>query len=424
MKRFCIALGLVLSLVACTPDSADTEREGMVDTVQEATPGTDIDTGVDESLDEALDTSLDVNRFGFNLYHSLREDSDENLVISPLSVALALGMILPGADEEAAVELLQVLHASDVDAVNRELGTLRQAMEARGQAEGITLTIANRGFVGEDFSLDSTYVDTLSEWYDFGMETVDYGQPEAARGVINQWVSERTNDLIEELLPSGSIDADTRLTLVNAIYLLADWQEAFDEEHTANRSFFFADGSEDWVPTMRTTLTVPVHDSATYQAVELPYRNEELALLIVTPKDLDLASFEETLDAEMFDAIVEELSPQFIELSLPKLETRFNSSLQESLQDIGAERIFCGRCNALSGIAPPAELAVSDVVHETYLRMDEKGTEAAAATGVVVAVTSAPLPVLVLKVDRPYFMALRDRETGAILFLGRVMDPR
>lgn len=432
MKRLCLALSLALPLAACSPDPADTEmsqrpvEDVVPQSLTETTPEAAVDWTLREELDvdteESVPLDLDVNRFGLELYHSLREDNDGNLVISPLSVAFALGMVLPGADAEAADELLEVLHGADVDTVNQDLGTLHAVIEARDQADGVTLTIASRGFVDEGLSLDSTYTDTLSEWYDFGVDTVNYADPETARDTINQWVSGRTNDLVKELLPSGSIDENSRLTLVNAVYLLADWQDAFDKGQTTDRSFFFADGSEDRVPTMRATRNIPVVDSATYQAVELPYKNDELVMLIIAPKDL--ADFEATLDAESLGAIVEELRPQFIELSLPKLETRFNGSLQDALVDLGAERIFCGGCNALPGIAPPAELAVSDVVHETYLRMDEKGTEAAAATGAIVQTTSIQIPALVVQVDRPYFMALRDRQTGAILFLGRVMDPR
>ena len=403
MKRICAALGLAISLTACTPpESTDTKRGENSEATQQAT--------------------LDVNRFGVDLYRAVRENSEGNLIVSPLSIALALGMVLPGADQDAADELLRALYAGNLEIASRELGALRQAMEERGEEDGVTLTIANRGFVDDGFALDTAYVEALSGNHGADMVTVNYGQPEAARNTINRWVAERTNELIAELLPRGSIDADTRLTLVNAIYLLADWQHAFDANLTRERPFTFADGEVAEVPTMQALFTVPVVTGDDYQAVELPYKGDALAMLIVVPNDL--AAFEETFSADKLADIVAELVPRPVQLSLPKVEARFSASLVAPLQAVGVQRIFCGQCNALPGIAPPAALSVSDVVHETYLRMDEKGTEAAAATGVVVTLTSAPLPSLTINVDRPYFTVLRDRHTGSILFLGRVVDPR
>lgn len=436
MKRFLIALALILPLAACSPPESSSPGRGG----EPNEPVPHLDPGVDSELHPAPDPGhdpsqppgaenqpnaaldLNINGFGIDLYHELRETTEGNLVVSPLSVVLALGMVLPGADAEASAEVLELLGADNVDVVNRDLSRLSQIIQARGEQEGVTLTLANRGFVDETLTLDDNYLTTLGDEYGFGLETVNYGEPEAARGDINSWVAEQTNQLIEELMPEGSIHEDSRLTLVNAIYLLAEWQDGFDEAQTMDRPFFFADGSEARVPTMRATRTLSVLDSSSYRAVELPYKNDELTMLVIAPEDL--RTFDQTLDADMINGIVDELRPQLVELSLPKLETRFSSSLKESLQAMGVERLFCGSCNALPDIAPPAELAVSDVVHEAYLRVDEEGTEAAAATGAVVSVTSAAIPTLVMRVDRPYVLALRDRETGAILFLARVMDPR
>ncbi|MFA5632180.1 MAG: serpin family protein [Porticoccaceae bacterium] len=402
MKRLCAVLALTAALTGCsTPENPVVEQE---------------------SREVTAAAGIDVNRFGVDLYRALREREEGNLIVSPLSVALALGMVLPGADDEAGGELLRALHAGDSDVANRDLSILRKTLEERGDAEGVTLTIANRGFADESFTLDATYVEALSQDHGVDIARVDYGQPEAARSTINRWVAERTNDLIAELLPMGSINADTRLTLVNAIYLLADWQHAFDVGLTRERPFNLADGSVVEVATMEATLTVPVVTGDDYQALELPYKGDALAMLIVVPNDL--AAFEATLSSDKLADIVADLVSRPVQLSLPKVEARFSASLVAPLQAVGVRRIFCSQCNALPGIAPPAALSVSDVVHETYLRMDEKGTEAAAATGVVVTLTSAPLPSLTVNVDRPYFTVLRDRHTGSILFLGRVMDPR
>lgn len=432
MQRFLMALALAVPLTACNPPEYSAPGPG--NPVPNLEPGVSAglqpSSAPEQNLGQAPDAGvqagavfdLGVNRFGIDLYQELRGAAGGNLVVSPLSVALALGMVLPGADAEASAELLTLFGADDVEAVSRGLHGLSQVMRQHGEQDGITLTLANRGFVDDSLSLDEEYLATLAAVYGFGLGTVDYAQPEAARAGINQWVAGQTSQLIEELMPEGSIGEDTRLTLVNAVYLLAEWQHGFDEAQTMERPFFFADGGEALVLTMYTMLTAPVLEGATFRAVELPYKHNGLALLVIAPDDL--AAFEDTFNAEWLDGMVDELKPQSIGLSLPKLETRFGSSLKDSLQALGAERLFCGGCNALPGIAPPLELAVSDIVHEAYLRVDEKGTEAAAATGAVLAVTSVMMPDLLVEVDRPYLLVLRDRETGAILFLARVMDPR
>lgn len=405
MKQFWTTLALALSLTACAPAS-DSGSTAMHD--------------ASASLDPAAGTS--VNHFGLDLYHQLRGASDGNLVVSPLSVALAMGMILPGADVEARDELLAALGADSADTARHRLSALQQAMTERDKVEGITLASAQRGFAQHDFPLRQHYVDQLAQWYDFTIEPLDYRQPEAARRTINHWVAEQTNNLIDELLPPGTLDSSARLTLVNTIYLLADWRYPFDEDSTSEQPFFFADGSEDRIPTMTASLNVDTASGDGYRAVELPYQGDELAILIIVPDDF--AAFEATLDSQRIDAITAELQPDRVQLWLPKTEVRFNSSLAPALKSLGVQRVFCSSCDPLPGISATGGLVLSDVVHATYLRMDEAGTEAAAATGAVIAVTSMPLPPPELRVDRPYLLGLRDRTSGALLFFGRVMDPR
>lgn len=363
-----------------------------------------------------------INDFGIGLYQYLGADNDDNLIISPLSIALALGLVLPGADKETANKLRQLLGVANGDSAERTLSNLQKAMEARNEMDGITLNIANGGFVHRDFQLSPAYLDKLAHWYGLGMQPVDYNKPETARKTINTWVAQHTNQLIEELLPQGAIDHEARLTLVNAIYLLAEWQHTFDEAQTGKQPFFLMNGTEDAVPTMRANFAVPIVIGEDYRAVELLYRGGELSMLIVVPDVL--AAFEKRLSAERLQTIVDNLEARSIELWLPKVEAGFNISLRAALEGLGLRRLFCSRCNPLAEIAPPAELSVFDVMHETNLRVDETGTEAAAATGVMIGVTSIPAKPFTFRVDRPYLMALRDRSSGTLLFLGRITDPR
>lgn len=373
--------------------------------------------------DAAAAVTPGLTDFGFDLYAALRDREDGNLVVSPLSVATALGMLLAGTVDEAEQELLAGLHLQDAGSADTGLSELSAALHARGETDGITVAIANRSFVQDGYPVRAEFLETLARRYGDAMESLDFAaNPEAARASINQWVAEQTNDLIDELLQPGTVDPLTRLMLVNAVYLLADWDRQFDEANTGDEPFHLADGSTVEVPMMRDTRSVPVAVGDGYRAVELAYVGEELAMLIIVPDDL--GAFERELDAESIDAIADRLASREVALWLPKVETRSNATLNDALAAIGIRRIFEPDGGWLTGIADDRTLYVSDVIHETYLRMDEEGTEAAAATAIGIRTTAMPPPPLELRVDRPYFLVLRDRPTGAVLFLGRIVDPR
>lgn len=413
-------------LAACGDDQAmNTEAagNGVEDTPPEM--ATEPEPAVTPEARAKMDaaTAAAIAAFGFDLYAAMPRTDGENLIVSPPSIATALGMLLAGTVDQAADELLTGLHLPDADTAAAGLAELAAALRGRSETDGITLSIANRSFVQEDFPVRLEYLSALARYYDDAMMTLDFaGDPDGARETINQWVAERTNDLIPQLLAPGTVDALTRLMLVNTIYLLADWSEQFDETHTGDEPFHLADGTQIEVPTMHDTRTVPVSVGDGYRALELEYVGEEMAMLVVVPDDLE--AFEQTLDAARIEAIVDDLAPREIELWLPKVETRSNANLNRVLTALGMERIFIPDGGWLTGIADDPSLYVSDVIHETYLRMDEEGTEAAAATAIGIRTTSLPPPPMEFRVDRPYFIALRDRPTGTILFMGRIVDPR
>jgi serpin B len=251
---------------------------------------------------------------------------------------------------------------------------------------------------------------------------VDYaGDPEAARALINAWVDDRTERRIPELLSPGDVDALTRLVLVNAIYLKAAWQQPFPETSTRPAPFTRPDGSTIDVPTMATSAEYAYAAGDGWRAVELPYVGGQLAMTILVPDDL--AAFVDDLDAAAFAAITDALAPAMVDLSMPKFGIETKADLVRTLAALGMPTAFDPERADFSGMTAAERLYVSAVVHQANIDVDEKGTEAAAATAVVMRATSQPAERVTLRVDRPFLFAIRDVPTGTILFLGQVADP-
>jgi serpin B len=412
-----------ISLSACG-DRGGEEAPAAAAPIEELAPS-DWAIEAESATDADIDAAAAVTRFGIDLYRSLKASGsvEGNLIVSPISVAAALGMLLPGTMGEAQQALLQVLHLPDVAVAQTGLAHLTASMRSRADDDGVRLDLANRAFVQSGYALREPYLESLRDSGSEPMADVDYeGDAEAARRQINAWVAERTNRLITELLAQGTVDAATRLTLVNTVYLLADWSQPFDAERTAPAMFRLGNGDGIEVPMMRDTRTVPLSVAEDYRAAELVYAGEALSLLLIVPEDLD--RFVSSFDLARLESIIADLRAREASLMLPKLDTRSRSALAGTVAELGAPQIFEPDAGWLTGIADDRSLHVSGIAHETVLRMDEKGTEAAAATGITIGVTSLPPPPVEIHADRPYLLILRDRETGAVLFLGDVVDPR
>jgi serpin B len=372
-----------------------------------------------------------VNTLGTDLYGWLTRD-DGNIVISPASVAVALAMTREGARSTTATEMDAVLHVDDPDGLASSMNGLTSALDSRSGTfptgadpkAAVQLSIANSLWGQQGLAFEQPFLDVLASEYGAGMRVVDYeSDPEQARVDINAWVSGETEERIPELIAEGVITQDTRLTLVNAVYLLADWSLPFTADATADGPFTLADGSTVTVPFMSQQETFPYAEGDGWQAVQLPYAGDQLAMLVLVPESGGLGVLEDALASGFVDEAVAALGDRLVALSLPKWDTESKLQLRAALSELGMPTAFTDAAD-FSGMTADAELSIQDVVHQANITVDEKGTEAAAATGVVVGVTSAPVdePVAVT-VDRPFVFALRDVETGAILFLGRVVDP-
>ncbi|MDP2349580.1 MAG: serpin family protein, partial [Chloroflexota bacterium] len=415
---------------------------------------------------DARRAATSINAFALELYRQLRADpdlADKGLVFSPASIALALAMARAGARGETAAEMDAVLHTDGWEQLAAGLNALDQLLASRnatwtddGQvSHALSLRIANAAFGQRGYAIEQGFLDAIAEAFGAQLGLVDFkADPEAARKVINAWVSRQTAQRIPELLLPPEVTDLTRLALVNAIYLKANWMLEFDKESTADRVFTLGDGTKVRVPTMSLDggQEVPYASGSGWKATELRYLGADdsapLAMTLVLPDDID--AFEKGLTTTKLASIVTKLGtertriartedrqvdedmacPFFaysVQLFMPRFGIDTRANLVPVLEKMGMKAAVNRLLADFSGITPEG-LYISAVIHQANIDVDEKGTEAAAATAVMCDVTGGcgpaqPLKTITLRLNRPFLFVLRDVETGAILFMGRVLDP-
>jgi serpin B len=373
-----------------------------------------------------------VQSFGADLFRAMAKQ-DGNLLCSPYSVAVALGMTRNGARGSTAAEMDHVLHATSAAGLNIGLNALTEHIERLahqrkrpdGSVAKVIVDAANSLWGQHGVRWERPFLDALAESYGTGMRQVDYiHDSEAARQAINTWTSDQTHAKIPKLLPPGILDNTTRLVLVNAIYLKAPWAVPFDKTATRDGPFTRADGSTARVPMMESDSDTQLAYARGpgWQAVDLPYDDGGLAMAVVVPDAGRLEDFVRGFDGDLLGTLLTGLRPTGVALRLPRWTFRTQVLLNDPLGDLGMPTAFTGRAN-FTGMTRQEPLDIAAVVHEAFIAVDEDGTEAAAATAVMMHLTSARRPDVLLTVDRPFLFVLHDTETGTPLFIGRVSDP-
>ncbi|MCH8064503.1 MAG: serpin family protein [Chloroflexi bacterium] len=367
--------------------------------------------------------------FAFALYQVLRADAS-NLVYSPHSISVALAMTYAGARGETEREMAQVLSfLLAQERLHPAFNALDLALNAPpaigiGGGDPLELSIANSLWGQQGFEFLAPFLDTLAQHYGAGMRLVDYrSDPEAARQLINAWVAEQTNDRIPELFQPGIIDDLTRLVLTNAVFFKASWLFPFDPADTAPGDFHLLDGGTVQAEMMRLNERTNYGEAGGAQTVRLPYSGLNYSAYVIMPDEGEFAAFEERLDADALDAIIGGLGDAQVTLTMPKFEFDSSFGLKETLKALGMTSAFDPGFADFSGMSDVADdLYIQDLVHKAFIAVDEEGTEAAAATGVVGGDLSSPPPA-VMNVDRAFLFVVRHERTGAILFVARVLDP-
>ncbi len=364
------------------------------------------------------------NAFALDLYGALREQ-EGNLFLSPFSISTALAMTSAGARGETAEQMADVLCFSAEDKVHRQFGGLGHSIRAREDA-GYRLDVANALWVQEDYDLLETFLDTVTENYGAGVRQVDYeGDAEGARKVINAWVEDQTRDKIRDLLQPGILDRLTRLVLTNAIYFKGVWQTPFDKDATNDAPFHVAPGDSIAVPMMYQEERLSYHEDEDVQLLGMPYAGGALSMVVLLPKTNDgLAALERKLGAAKVDQWVSSMHPRKVRVFLPRFKTTSQFGLGPILAGLGMPLAFDARDADFSGMTGRPDLYISAVVHKAFVDVNEEGTEAAAATAVVMRMkTAMPAEPPTFRADHPFLFLIRDTESGAILFLGRMANP-
>jgi serpin B len=428
MKNYVLLLvvsSLLFSLAACGPSGGKASAQ----IVQSDKPRI---ASPQSNPDDLAALTAGNSAFAFNLYQVLRSQSG-NLLFSPFSISEALAMTYAGARGETAQQMAAALHFTlTPDRLHPAFNALDQLLNSQGSAaqnasdQGFKLSVVNALWGQQGFSFLPPFLDTLSENYGAGMRLLDFkGATEASRQAINAWVSDQTQQKIQDLLPQGSVLPTTRLVLTNAVYFKAAWAFQFKAEDTHDQPFFLSDGSQVTVPTMHQTESLGYAANSGVQVVELPYSNSSLSMVILLPPAGTLDSFEASLDPAKLASLLAGLNTsQEVTLTLPKYKYDASFDLNDALSALGMPDAFDAGKADFSGMDGQKDLLIQGVLHKAYIAVDEQGTEAAAATGVVVGLTAMPVGSVTVNVDHPFLFLITDRSSGTILFVGRVMDPR
>ena len=367
------------------------------------------------------------NTFALDLYQQIKGE-EGNLFYSPYSISLALAMTWAGARGQTEAEMAATLDFTlSQGALHPAFNALDQALASRGQnaqasdGQGFRLRIANALWGQTGLPFETPFLDTLALNYGAGMRVVDFeNDAPQAIDLINGWVDAQTEGKIKKLVGPDNIDSSTRFVLTNAIYFNAAWASPFETKNTADADFTKADGSTVTVSMMHQSQETGYVAGDGFQAVRLPYDGQELSMIAILPDPGTLADFEASLDAAKLEEIAGSLTQHDVEMSVPKFEFSGDFSLADTLSKMGMAGAF-GPGADFSGITKADQLVLMDVLHKSYIKVNEAGTEAAAATAVVGGTTSIPEPASIT-LDHPFLFVIRDK-TGTLLFVGRVANP-
>jgi len=368
--------------------------------------------------------SHSINQFAFQLYQNLDEQHG-NRFFSPASISMALAMAYSGAAGETRRQMADVLHFDLPESrMQNGLGALNGILNASSPA--YRLKLANRLWVQSGFDFQPTFLQMHRERLRAEPGEVDFAQAEQARQTMNHWVLDQTEGKIVDLIPPGVLPTDTRLVVTNAVYFKGTWKYQFAKAGTTEAPFHLSKDQEIKVPTMQQTGGLRYVKVDETQLLELPYAGGQLSMLVLLPTRIDgLPELENKLTADRVEQWIAALHHEDeVEVYLPKFTFTARTGLKEVLSTVGMPLAFSNDAD-FSGITTQKAQKLFDVLHQAYVDVNEEGTEAAAATGVMFSDAPGPVPhVVVFRADHPFLFLIRDNRTGVILFLGRVVNPQ
>ncbi len=377
--------------------------------------------------------------FALNLYAAMRHGADGNLLFAPYSISQALAMSYAGASGETAAQMEETLSFKVAQpALPEAFSTLTSDLIARGTAEDDSgegrpvgaLLLANALWGERTYPFNPSYDAEIERYYGAGVHESDFlNAPEESREQINEWVAEQTEDRIPAIVPEGAITPDTRLVLANAIWFSGRWSRTFDPDATRDGDFFLLDGTTLTVPFMVRSIQTQYARHDDVQVIEFRYEESGFAFTVILSDEGRFEAFEEEFDADELNAAIRLLASTHLMVHLPRFGFESSAVLTQTLQTMGMVDAFDPRRADFTGMVdgtPARPLSISDVLHKGFISVDELGTEAAAATVALVASISGEATLgepFEVRIDRPFIFALRDTQTGTLLFVGRVLNP-
>ncbi|WP_299582715.1 serpin family protein [uncultured Sunxiuqinia sp.] len=364
------------------------------------------------------------NTFGLELFKTVNAslEEDKNLMLSPLSISLALAMTYNGAEGNTKSQMEEALHKAvfSTQEINNAYQQLVAALKSHDSK--VDLSIANAIFHRDDFQVNSNFISTNQEYYQAEVEALNFNAAEASKKQVNEWVNDQTRNKIEKII--DSISPNDVMYLLNAIYFNGEWTYRFNKDQTENRTFYTENGNELQVLSMMLE-EMPLNYASTeqFELLELPYGKEKYSMLIFLPnKNHSTNEVIAGLGSAGLNELLGNLHQRNLKVYLSKFEFAFETSLTDPLKTLGMTDAFSPMLADFSGISNRSDLFLSEVKHKSYIKVDEKGTEAAAVTSVTVGVTSIGAEP-VFNVNRPFVFAIREKDTNTLLFLGKVNNP-
>lgn len=427
-----LVLLLLTGIASCKPDQTQSRPIGTPKSTATETASPSEQKSPEASPESNKD-DLEIlvngnNRFAIELYRQLGGKKG-NIFFSPYSISTALGMTYAGArgktEEQMAQTLNFELDQAKLHPAFKELLDIINSYEKKGDCK---LAVANRLWAQEGFKFLPEFFSLTKKYYDATLKELDFKEDqEGSRQTINHWVEEKTNDKIKNLIPKGVITSETRLVLTNAIYFKGEWAKQFKEEDTRKEKFYLIDGNTVEADMMHKSDKLNYSKEEGFGVVEIPYKNNSLSMLIFLPDEKDgIKDLDKNVTYEMLEKAIDNMNKAQVNLSLPRFKTTSFFSLKSILIKMGMPSAFSDTLADFSGMEPEKKLKIQDVIHKAFVEINEEGTEAAAATGVVVGIKAVAPPgeIIDFIVDHPFIFIIRDNKTGSILFMGRVMNPR
>ena len=368
------------------------------------------------------------NQFALELYKKLTQGKNDNFFLSPYSVSSALAMTYAGARNTTATEMAQVLHFAP-NQVNQDYKMLADHFKNINR-KGLELNIANALWGEKTQRFLPDYLALNQKYYQSKLENLDFRkQPERSRLIINKWVEGKTNKKIKNLIPKGLIETNTRLVLTNAIYFKGNWMHAFQKKQTRRMPFIAGKKRFPGIQFMGMQRKFRYTENAQFQAIAIPYKDRKMSMVVLLPKDKNgLAALEKQLDAKAYQQLIHQMYYTKVKLSLPRFKMTTSSKLKAPLYQLGMKQAFEDQAD-FTGMVKAPILQISEVVHKAFVEVNEKGTEAAAATAVIMKSKSAsanhrPSIPKIFKADHPFLFIIKDNKTDSILFIGKLENPK